>query len=446
MKALQLLDEPSADVLAFDWLVKAVEPVSPYGERCFSELRPFRPGEESAAQYRAERIAEIAAGSDADQCDAIRRALSELPDVVSPIARASIGDVLADPAFLELRAFCGAIHHIDDRCAGMPRIERLSNDAVRAVRDVLATGQRGETQFHLADSFDAQLTAERTELGRAQAELDALRGRERERVARALGRDELGGDEFIVMRAELRGALPPDVRVVREAPTYFLCALEYGEVLVAALQRRDAAADAVAATEERVRTELSAVVQRNAEGLLAAATALGELDVTIAAAAFTQRFGCVAAAVIVRPAMAFSQGRFLPLESELAGIGRRFTPLDLDLEGAAVLTGPNMGGKSVCLLTCGFLTLCAAFGLPVPATQASIGLFDQIAWLGMGRETHVGGLLSSFAQEVLELKEILLREAPRLLILIDEFARTTTPHEGKRHRGGCVTPEDKSAQ
>src|SRR5580704_1905646 len=49
----------------------------------------------------------------------------------------------------------------------------------------------------------------------------------------------------------------------------------------------------------------------------------------------------------------------------------------------------------------------------------------------MGRETHVGGLLSSFAQEVLELKEILLREAPRLLILIDEFARTTTPHEGK---------------
>jgi hypothetical protein len=42
--------------------------------------------------------------------------------------------------------------------------------------------------------------------------------------------------------------------------------------------------------------------------------------------------------------------------------------------------------------------------LPVPAARARIGLFDQIGWLGMGREAHVGGLLSSFAQEVLILK------------------------------------------
>jgi len=49
----------------------------------------------------------------------------------------------------------------------------------------------------------------------------------------------------------------------------------------------------------------------------------------------------------------------------------------------------------------------------------------------MGREAHIGGLLSSFAQEVLALKEVLALDAPRLLLLVDEFARTTTPHEGK---------------
>jgi DNA mismatch repair ATPase MutS len=60
-----------------------------------------------------------------------------------------------------------------------------------------------------------------------------------------------------------------------------------------------------------------------------------------------------------------------------------------------------------------------------------VGLFDQIAWIGIGREERAGGLLSSFAREVLALKEIFVRNAMRLLLLADEFARTTTPHEGR---------------
>ena len=93
------------------------------------------------------------------------------------------------------------------------------------------------------------------------------------------------------------------------------------------------------------------------------------------------------------------------------------------------------------------MAICAAFGIPVPAERARCALFDEIAWLGIGRDERAGGLLSSFAREVLELKEIFARATPRLLILADEFARTTTPHEGKalliallarlRERGAC---------
>lgn len=431
MKPLQLLDEASAEVLALDWLVEAVAPVSPYGERCFEEQHAFQPGEEAAAQSRADLIAEVAQSFDAGALEAMARAFARTPDAAGAIARASLGEHLSDPSFFELRAFCETVDRIDELSAGQSTLEKLSNEAVRALRDTLATGQQGRSEFYLADDFDAELAAARTRLARAQAELDALRGRERERAARALGRDELGGDEFIVMRAELRGALPEGIRIVREAPTYFLCTLDYGETGLAALERRDAAAAAVADAEEYVRQILSAVVQKNARGLLDVANALGQRDVVVAAARFAQRYACHPASVSDEPAVAFEQARFLPLESELASVGRQFTPLDLELVDAAVLTGPNMGGKSVCLLTCGFVALCAAFGLPVPAARARIGLFDQIGWLGMGREAHVGGLLSSFAQEVLILKEILSRNAERLLILVDEFARTTTPHEGK---------------
>ncbi len=207
--------------------------------------------------------------------------------------------------------------------------------------------------------------------------------------------------------------------------------MDYGESSHSALERREAAFGKVGALEERVRLHLSAIVRGHAAGLGVAAGALGELDVSLAAVRFSQSHRCTAPVVTHEPALAFERARFLPLEAELTVAGRRYVPIDLDLRGAAVLTGPNMGGKSLALQTCGFLAVCAAFGLPVPAGNARAGLFDQIAWLGTGLRERSGGLLSSFAREVTSLKEILERFAPRLLMFVDEFARTTTPHEGK---------------
>ncbi len=430
MKLSALLDESSAHILGFEWLIGAVAPVSPYGERLFSELRVFAAGEELQAEARARTIAELALRLETDRLETVRAALRDLPDATAAVARASMGDVLDDPHFLELRRFCATIGRVDELLAALSR-PRISNAAIRAVGTALETGARKGVDFYLDDAFDAQLANARDRLAREQAELDASRGRESERATRELGRDEVAGEQFIVMRDELRGALPGGIRVVREAPTYLLCALEYGEAAQAALARRDAAADAVAAAEERVRERLSTLVREHAAGLDEAARTLGELDVLLAAARFTQTHECLPAAVASEAMLAFEQARFLPLETELLAAGRSFVPIDLDLHDAAVLTGPNMGGKSVSLQTCGFVALCAAFGLPVPATRARTALFDQIAWVGLGRDAQIGGLLSSFAREVVELKTILARGSSRLLILADEFARTTTPHEGR---------------
>lgn len=429
MKVAELLDPTSAHILGVDWLSEALAPISPYGDRSFSNVRPFIPGQEMEAQARAALVAAIGTALDADRLETVRGRLGQVPDVAGAIARASMGDVLDDPQFLELSRFCATIERIDE--ALETRHSPIANAAVRAVGAALEPGNRHEMGFYLADAFDDDLRSARDRLTSAQAELDSVRGRERDATAQALARDAIEGEEFIVMRADVRGAVPAGIRVVREAPTYFLCSLQYGEASIAALGRRDAAAAGVADVEERVRARLSEIVREHAAWLDAAASALGELDVVLAAAHFTQRYECVPAAIANEPSLAFEQARFLPLEAELARAGRRFVPLDLDLHDTAVLTGPNMGGKSVTLQTCGFVALCAALGVPVPAAGARTGLFDQIAWLGMGRETQIGGLLSSFAREVLELKTILTRDAPRLLILADEFARTTTPHEGR---------------
>jgi DNA mismatch repair protein MutS2 len=431
VKRFGLLDPASAHALGFGWLTAAVAPVSVYGERIFSELRAFRVDERAAAQRRAETIAAVAAALDEARSDAARALLRELPDAAGAIARASMGEILDDVNFLELQRFCDALVRIDALLTGV-YADPLTGQEVQALALALEPGRSAGGGFYLGDALSGELERARRRLDEAQRELDASRARASESVARALGRDDLGdGDEFIVMRGELRRALPAGIRVVREAPTYLLCALEYDEATLARLERRDAVAQEVAVAEEGARARLSSLVRASAAQLQSAARGLGTLDVTLAAARFTRRFACVPATISAQAGLTFTQARFLPLAVELEQAGRSFTPLDLELDDVAVLTGPNMGGKSVCLQTCGFIALCAAFGLPVPAGSATVGLFDEIAWLGIGSDRELGGLLSSFAREVLRLREIFERAAPRLLVLVDEFGRTTTPHEGK---------------
>ena len=207
MKPLTLLDPASAQILGFDWLTSAVAPVSPYGERCFAELRPFFAGEEAAAEARADSISALAAALEVDRLEAARVTLRDLPDAAGAIARASMGDVLADPSFLELRRFCEGVDRVDGLVADHVSRPRLADDPVRAIFEALAPGRGEDGGFYLADAFDAGLEAAREALVREQAELDAARGREKERAARELGRDEIAGDEFIVMRADLHGTI-----------------------------------------------------------------------------------------------------------------------------------------------------------------------------------------------------------------------------------------------
>jgi hypothetical protein len=430
VKAGRLLDASSARALEFAWLRDALAPASSYGDRVFERCEPFLPGEETLAQKRADRIAKIAGTYHAPVLDAAREVFRNVPDAAGAIARASMGDALSDANLLELQRFFDACERIDALFASGGLVAPLAPGAVREGARALELGRAGSFGFYLSDAFDAGLAAARSAHAAAQAEYDAVRGRASAAIANLLGR-EISGSEFIVMRADLAGPLPPGVRVIREAPTYVLCELDADEATLAALERRDAAANAVAHAEEAVRARLSQVIAERAAALDAACERFGELDVLVAAARFTQAHGAHAPRIVPEPALSFTRGTFVPLAIELAREGRAFTPIDVDLDGVAVLTGPNMGGKSVCLRTCGFVALCAAFGVPVPARESTVGLFQEIAWLGAGSGDEPGGLLSSFAREVVRLRDLLGRVSGPACVLLDEFARTTTPREGR---------------
>jgi hypothetical protein len=415
-------DALTAERTGLAWLRAAVAPVGAFGRRHDDAIAPYGPGDEARAQAEIEDVVALAERLDADGVARVRAALRAVPEPAPIVSRARAGDPLTDVDFYELGRCVDALAALArawDAAGGAPERRPPALDALRAA---LAPGREG-AGFYLADAFAPGLHAARMSLAQAEADYEARREAIAARVRDATGIDPVG-EEFVVLRDVFAGPLPGDVLLVRETPTYRVAAIRV------ASPDRDAALARLAEEEEAARRALADRVAREADAIATATRALGALDRTLARVAFAQRWGaCVPS--FANDRIAFDDATFAPLADALAARSHRYTPLSLDLRGVAVLTGPNMGGKSAALATAGFLCACAALGVPPPARAATLPLLDAIVWIGGEGPQDRARLLSSFAAEVVRARETLAAASARTLVLIDEFARTTGPREGR---------------
>lgn len=423
----------TAGAIGADWLLAAIAPVGALGRAARERERAFGRGDEDAARALLARVGRLAREIPAPRLAELRSAIASAPDVGSALVRARNGGTLDDVDFFEVVRLLDALDDVGgltaDDAFGAHAVARADPE----LRCALDPGRTSGRTFYLADGFAPALRACRAEAERAQARYDATRSRALARVAAAFGRETVADEAFTVMRDALLAPLPEGVRVVHEAPTYVLCEVELDGETLATLGALEHAAGEVARAEEAVRERLSRDVARASTALETACDGLGDLDALVARAAFAARYACVVPEIVDTATVAFVDARYLPLAERLAACGRTYAPISLDLTGTGVVTGPNMGGKTAALRTLGFVVACAALGVPVPAASARVPLVDGIAWLGSGAaaDGEADGLLSSFGREVVALHAYLADGATSGLALVDEFARTTSPREGR---------------
>lgn len=121
------------------------------------------------------------------------------------------------------------------------------------------------------------------------------------------------------------------------------------------------------------------------------------------------------------------------LKLSLAKHGKDVVPLDVALdakERILLISGPNAGGKSVCLKTVGLLQYMVQCGLPVPARPNShAGIFKSL-FIDIGDEQSIDDDLSTYSSHLLNMKNMIKFADSRSLILIDEFGSGTEPNIG----------------
>lgn len=183
----------------------------------------------------------------------------------------------------------------------------------------------------------------------------------------------------------------------------------------------------------RILTELTNTIRPDVKEIMQSYEFLADIDFIRAKAKFAINTNSVEPVIEDKQILDWSMAVHPLLQMSLARHGRKVVPLDLLLnrkQRILLISGPNAGGKSVCLKTVGLLQYMLQCGMPVPMAESSVtGIFQSI-FIDIGDEQSLENDLSTYSSHLLNMKNMMRHCNGASLILIDEFGSGTEPQIG----------------
>ena len=197
----------------------------------------------------------------------------------------------------------------------------------------------------------------------------------------------------------------------------------------------------------RILTVFSDELRPHVQEVLDSYQFLAQIDLVHAKAEMAEQMQAIEPQVKEGPLMDWIRAIHPLLQQSLAKQNKTVVPLDIRLETTdftnetdskknknigrlLIISGPNAGGKSVCLKTVGLLQYMVQCGLPIPVgDRSTVGMFQNIM-IDIGDEQSIADDLSTYSSHLLNMKNMMKQSNARTLLLIDEFGGGTEPAIG----------------
>lgn len=181
----------------------------------------------------------------------------------------------------------------------------------------------------------------------------------------------------------------------------------------------------------KILTALADSIRPYIEDLEENCSFLAEIDFIRAKGLFGNRLGCIMPAIADTPHIRWINARHPLLTLSFARTtGREVVPLTITIdnrERILVISGPNAGGKSVCLKTVALVQYMLQCGLTIPAGEGTeAGIFGSF-FIDIGDEQSIENDLSTYSSHLINMKQMLRHADDRSLVMIDEFGTGTEP-------------------
>jgi DNA mismatch repair ATPase MutS len=366
----------------------------------------------------------------------IRTNMRQVKDIRKSVERCIAGGVLSVVEFFELKNFVYIVKSIS---ASQKSIQWVMPDKYKVnelqwVEAILDPEKTGIKTFYIYDSYSEELCKIRKQKALCEHKLDILK-----KEAAKAAEDELGipvrtNGEITVSKSQcaLLDRLKNNAALQAVGETYINVTYRVRpsndmlELIKGIEEMKGEEVIQEALILERISSEISL----RGNEILEAMEAIAEFDLAVAKAYLANGYSGVKPLICEDAKLSIVNGRHPLVEAGLRKKGKSFTPVSVNLDrGVSLITGANMGGKTVSLKMVGLLAAMVQYGFLVPAEHMEVCMNAYI-YISAGDEQSIDMGLSTFGAEIRSVNEALVKSGEKGLILIDELARGTNPHEG----------------
>ena len=369
--------------------------------------------------------------------DRLRSELKRIVDLERLMARISLGRANARD-LAALKASADAIPHLKemlaDATASLLEVLADSLDELHDLRELIGNSIADEPPATLTDGgyirsgYNQELDELRALSTSGKSFIAAIESRERARTgifSLKVKFNNVFGYFLEVSKSNVK-SVPSDYerkQTLTNAERYTTPELKEYEAKVLGAEER------ISEMEQVLFAEIRQTVSIETKRVQAVAHALAMLDSLLSLAEVAARRNYCRPALTEDDEIYIRTGRHSVIEAT----GERFIPNDTYLNNSTdrllIITGPNMGGKSVYLRQAALITILAQLGSFVPADEARIAIVDRV-FTRVGASDSLARGRSTFMVEMTETANILNTATPRSLILLDEVGRGTSTFDG----------------
>jgi DNA mismatch repair protein MutS len=371
----------------------------------------------------------------------IQKLLSSVPDLDRILGRVALG-LCTPPELAQLRDGLARAQRLPDLIREGGWFQESQDLQVWPEDTPLCSDLVAELKRCLAEAPPLELDKGNTILDGVDPELDAVRrlARDAKQVMLELEEEERAASGINSLKIKYNRVFGYYFEITKanlaSAPAHFIRKQTLAnaerfttEKLMAFEQRLLSAESDLLRLEEAQYKRLLARVLEDRADLTRLARAVAKLDVLCAFAERARLSGWTRPELSEDRELILAGARHPMLEARL---GRECIPNDLSLPGSramAVVTGPNMGGKSTFLRTSALLVVLAQVGSFVPAELMRFSLVDRI-FTRIGASDFLAKGQSTFMVEMTETARILNQVTPASLVILDEIGRGTSTRDG----------------
>ncbi len=433
-----LMDEKTKAILDFERVLAELHPMTPFGQKLKSCMRAYGVEEKEQLLLELERVTEIMRLINLQRSVfvEIRTNMRQVKDIRKSVERCCSGGVLSVVEFFELKNF---IHIVKAIAASQKAIQWDMPDKYKVrelqwVETILDPERTGIKTFYIYDNYSEVLSRIRKQKALCEHELDILKRAAVKKAEEELGIPVRSTGEITVSKSqkELLDRLNGNTSLQAAGETYINVTyrIRPSNAMLELMKSIDEMKGEEAVEEAHILERLSSEISGRGNEILAAMDTIAEFDLAVAKAYMANGYNGAKPLICDAARLVVINGRHPLVEAGLRKKAKIFTPISVKLDsGVALITGANMGGKTVSLKMIGLLAAMAQYGLLVPAEHMELGMNAYI-YISAGDEQSIDMGLSTFGAEIRSVNEALKKSAEKGLLLIDELARGTNPHEG----------------